>query len=127
MPVATVPGVLVARGLGELVWGQGSSVLSEIPPVPLGLAVGFAYVLAELPNSYLKRRLGVPPGASPEHGRLWFRLCDQIDSVIGCGLIYAWLLDVPMVVLAVCALLAPAIHLVTNLSLHAVGLRREAF
>jgi CDP-diacylglycerol--serine O-phosphatidyltransferase len=48
-------------------------------------------MLGELPNSFLKRRLGIAPGATPARGRPLFVLMDQLDSGIGCALAYALL------------------------------------
>jgi CDP-2,3-bis-(O-geranylgeranyl)-sn-glycerol synthase len=50
----------------------------------LGLLVGFAAMLAELPNSLLKRRLGIAPGAQTG-GALGvaFHLLDQVDVLLG--------------------------------------------
>jgi CDP-2,3-bis-(O-geranylgeranyl)-sn-glycerol synthase len=50
----------------------------------LGLGVGIASMLAELPNSLLKRRLGISPGtqASGALG-LAFHVLDQLDVLFG--------------------------------------------
>ncbi len=58
-----------------------------------GLAAGLGYVLAELPNSFLKRRLGIPPGASSNRFKLTFTLLDQTDSGLGVALAYLAVLD----------------------------------
>src|SRR6267142_3855497 len=54
-------------------------------PALLGALFGLAYGLAELPNSYVKRRLGILPGTN---GKGWlggaFIVIDQTDSVVGC-------------------------------------------
>jgi hypothetical protein len=130
MAFATVPGVLLARWLGDALGGDFATVLAS-PPAPsaplLGVALGLAYAFAELPNSYLKRRLGIPPGKSPDHNRVWFTFLDQADSAMGCALVYALLIDVSWLTLSLVVLAGPAVHLVANMSLYAVGLRREAF
>jgi len=49
-----------------------------------GAICGASYVVAELPNSFIKRRLGIAPGArAVRRGRLQY-LVDQADSVAGC-------------------------------------------
>lgn len=49
-----------------------------------GAVCGLTYCLAELPNSFAKRRLGILPGArSSRAGRLQY-VVDQADSVAGC-------------------------------------------
>jgi CDP-archaeol synthase len=57
----------------------------------LGLLVGTAAMLAELPNSFLKRRMGIAPGAQTGGIRgLAFHVLDQIDVVFGAWVVLAW-------------------------------------
>lgn len=63
--------------------------------ITFGALAGLAYVLAELPNSYFKRRLGVPPGQLPQRLRPLFLALDQTDSGLGIALLvgllgYGW-------------------------------------
>src|SRR5690606_27440044 len=94
-------------------------------PIFLGLALGLAYVAFELPNSYMKRRLGIAPGKLPERNRFVFALVDQSDSAIGCMLVYALFVAPPWPVLLLLAFLGPAVHLAANLGLYSLGLRKE--
>lgn len=53
-----------------------------------GLLLGMAYMASELPNSYLKRRLGIEPGGThKQYGKL-FKLLDKMDSAFGVSLMY---------------------------------------
>jgi len=52
----------------------------------LGLALGLGYSLAELPNSFVKRQLGIRPGELSPRGRPLQYIADQTDSVAGCVL-----------------------------------------
>jgi len=50
----------------------------------LGVALGLGYCLAELPNSFVKRRLGIDP-AGRANRLAWLQYqVDQSDSVAGC-------------------------------------------
>ena len=50
----------------------------------IGSAIGFIYMLFELPNSFLKRRFNIPPGKTKKSLLgLFFCGLDQIDSLIG--------------------------------------------
>jgi CDP-archaeol synthase len=63
--------------------------------VGLGLAMGAAAMLAELPNSLLKRQLGIAPGAAG--GGMWsavFYILDQVDMLAGVWLVLAFVLTV---------------------------------
>lgn len=69
-------GGVVAAGLWDLeVWQYGL----------LGLWTGFFFMAAELPNSFLKRQLGVAPGAAPARpaAKVLCFLLDRFDSMIG--------------------------------------------
>jgi CDP-diacylglycerol--serine O-phosphatidyltransferase len=80
---------------GALLLLPGEWLLGEKAPIgaawllPAGFLAGLGYMLGELPNSFLKRRLGIAPGATPERGRQFFVLLDQLDSGIGVALAYA--------------------------------------
>ncbi len=56
----------------------------------LGFMAGLGYVIAELPNSYIKRRLGISAGEVPQRNKYWFIAFDQLDSALGVALVY-WL------------------------------------
>jgi CDP-diacylglycerol--serine O-phosphatidyltransferase len=73
----------------------GSSLLSQFSLdqyhlAYLGLVAGIGYVLAELPNSFFKRRIGIQAGEVPEDKKYWFIALDQLDSALGVAIAY-WL------------------------------------
>jgi CDP-diacylglycerol--serine O-phosphatidyltransferase len=125
MPLATLLGVALTVPLDGALGSNLDVHLSSASALSVGLALGLAYVLGELPNSYVKRRLGIAPGALPQSNAAVFAFIDQADSAVACAGAYALLLPVPGMVLAVVCLLGPAIHLVANLSLYAAGLRER--
>ena len=49
-----------------------------------GAACGLTYCLAELPNSFVKRQLGIAPGAHAMRASRLQYVVDQADSVAGC-------------------------------------------
>ncbi len=57
----------------------------------LGAIFGFTYLLFELPNSYMKRKLGVAPGAQHPRYKYLFSWIDKSDSVMGLSFVYYWL------------------------------------
>ena len=88
MPAATAFTVA-----GQQAVAQRSRRLARLAPLAaaappawmVGAICGATYVLAELPNSFIKRRLGIAPGTSAPQARLAQYVVDQIDSVIGCA------------------------------------------
>ncbi|MHB1845461.1 MAG: CDP-archaeol synthase [Deltaproteobacteria bacterium] len=106
-----VPGLLPAP----------TSRLWRYPPLT-GALVGFAVVLAELPNSFVKRRLGIAPGGRATRGGAMFFLVDQLDSAVGAGLaLHA--LSVPWSFVVAGLAVAPLLHAGLNFASHAIGLR----
>jgi len=59
----------------------------------IGWMYGLAYVLFELPNSWLKRRVGIPAGGSPDRFKGLFMLLDKTDSALGVSLVFCVLRD----------------------------------
>jgi len=58
----------------------------------VGLCVGAAAMAAELPNSFLKRRLGIAPGSQASGARgVAFHVLDQVDMVFGAWAVLVWL------------------------------------
>lgn len=64
-----------------------------IEGIEAGFSFGLIYMLAELPNSYFKRRAGVPAGEMPDRFSLIFRLADKMDSSLGVTIFAAWLYE----------------------------------
>lgn len=94
----------------------------------LGCWAGFGFMLAELPNSFLKRRLNVPPGQTPNQPwarRLCFFL-DQFDSVMGALLALAIIVPVPLATWIVVLITGTAVHWLFNLVLFLTGAKKRA-
>jgi hypothetical protein len=56
---------------------------SQTSWLALGLALGLSYSLFELPNSFIKRRLGIPPGGLSRRRAIVQYVVDQGDSAVG--------------------------------------------
>jgi CDP-diacylglycerol--serine O-phosphatidyltransferase len=127
MTVATMFGVLVTQHAEPTFAAHAPLLVSmhAASPVVLGVLLGLAYVLGELPNSYVKRRLGIAPGLLADRRRALFALVDQADSAVACMAVYAFMFHVPVATLAVACALGPAIHLLVNVNLYLVGLRKR--
>ncbi|UCE43848.1 MAG: CDP-2,3-bis-(O-geranylgeranyl)-sn-glycerol synthase [Candidatus Bathyarchaeota archaeon] len=101
---------------------HSSPFLSIIPfsPSPfLGLTLSLGALLGDLADSFIKRRLNIPPG-SP------LPLVDQLDFVAG-ALLFSLIigqLPSPLITLIV-IVITPPIHLLTNFSAYLLGFKRE--
>ena len=92
-----------------------------------GAIWGLFYVLAELPNSFIKRRLNISAGQEGQ-GIMgaFFKLVDQSDSVLGCliGMLFFY---VPSWSDAIAIfVLATGFHFLTNILLYVLGLKKQA-
>lgn len=97
MPLFSILGFNLILAFSSVHAGHLSFDINKYSSIELGLMLGLAYVIAELPNSFLKRRMGIPSGQLPQRNRFFFVLADQLDSIIGCGLVYVVMVGMPLV------------------------------
>jgi CDP-2,3-bis-(O-geranylgeranyl)-sn-glycerol synthase len=97
-----------------------------VEPLAWGLALGFGYILGELPNSFAKRQLGVAPGdaASGMAGRL-FWVVDQLDALAGALALTCLLWVPPLEVVVSLVLLTLLIHPLMAALMYLLGLKRR--
>ena len=117
---------LATIGLWQWPWwrGQLPAEVRDAGPVLVGLLLGLGTVLGELPNSLLKRQLGVAPGTQRRTAAgLALTVLDQGDFVIGIWvlLLPVWVMSVPQALLAFAVVVA--VHLVINVVGFAIGAR----
>ena len=124
MPLVTIPGVWLIQLIEPLVENGFLVSLQETSTVILGLGLGLGYVLLELPNSFIKRRLGAAPGKIPERCRYYFILFDQLDSGIGFTLAYYLLLDIPVNILFIQVAIFPIVALIVKRGLYFFQLKK---
>lgn len=126
MPLATWPGVILAQGL-ESASDLSTPLLTTHSSFLLALVLGTAYCLAELPNSYMKRRLGIKEGQTSDRFKAFFILMDQFDSATGCLLAYKLMLGISWPVFWATIVFGMFIHFVINLLLYSMKLRKNPF
>jgi hypothetical protein len=91
-----------------------------------GALSGLTYCLAELPNSFVKRRLGIAPGARATNaGRLQY-LVDQADSVAGCMILLRLLSRSHAAELLTAFALGLSVHIGIDQLMHAIGVKSRA-
>lgn len=79
-----------------------------------GWMIGLVYLLAELPTSFIKRRLGIPPGGRPRRYRLLCTLLDKSDSVIGIVMYGALVYDLSWTLIVPSGMAAVGLHLAVS-------------
>ncbi len=93
-----------------------------------GALVGFAYALFELPNSFLKRRLGIEPGKSISGAmKAFFVFFDQADSVFGCVLVVCIFNPMTVWFYFLYVVVGAVTHIIINMLLYFCKLRRNMF
>ena len=122
MPLFSLPGAfLVAPWAGSL---SPTIPVASYPPLLFGTMIGLTYILAELPNSFLKRRLGIPPGEKSTRFSFFFVLLDQLDSALG-GCLLAACLGAPWPTVLAILVLTPFIAFGIKLLLYLFKLKKE--
>lgn len=132
--------LLVALGAGA-VWALQQSVLhrmgafaavelvdfASLPGWWFGAAAGAVGELAELPNSFVKRRLGVKPGGTAR-GPLAaaFYLSDQLDVLVGFGCVLAAVIPLSGLRVALALVLVAGVHPLLTLLGYLLGMRPTA-
>jgi CDP-2,3-bis-(O-geranylgeranyl)-sn-glycerol synthase len=95
------------------------SVITFSPSLSLGFLISLGALIGDLMDSFIKRRLNIPPG-SP------LLVVDQLDFVIG-ALLFSLIigeLPSPLITLIV-VIITPPIHLLTNFLAYLLGVKKE--
>lgn len=93
-----------------------------------GFLTGLAWALFELPNSFIKRRLSIKPGKNPEGWkRVFFVILDQADSIFGICLVLCLFYPMSVGLYFFYVFVGAATHIVFNMLLYFVGLRKNMF
>jgi CDP-2,3-bis-(O-geranylgeranyl)-sn-glycerol synthase len=88
----------------------------------LGMLLGLGFIVGELPNSFIKRQLGVAPGV---HGGPWHAGADHLDSVIGALLILSLIWVPPLRVWLIAMVLGAGVHIAVNGLFVLLGVKRR--
>jgi hypothetical protein len=91
-----------------------------------GLLVGVTYMLFELPNSFLKRWLGIGSGKQGNGmiGTLFF-IIDQIDSLIGVFFVLYLFSDIGFIGYLIYLFVGAFTHIAINVVLRMLKLRKS--
>jgi len=96
-------------------------------PLWLGAAAGAVAELAELPNSFTKRQLGIAPGHTASGAlSILFYLWDQLDLLTGWWLVCAAFVPPTPLPVAMSALLVAGIHPLITVFGYLLGMRATA-
>lgn len=125
MVILSIAGCYLLQWLAELspAIGRLNILLFDSHHPPLyGLLYGLGYTIAELPNSFFKRRNAIPEG---KRGSLLNIIIDQGDSPIGC-LLFIWPfsdMDLPFIIAG--SIFFVFLHMFFNFVLYLARLRKN--
>jgi len=128
VPATAIAFVAVALGVAS--GSPGDAGLWHLTPLgyaALGAWAGFGFMAGELPNSLVKRQLGIEPGRAVRGPAFaWQFVGDRLDS--GVGMLTAVSLAVPTSwrVWALVLLLGPAIHWAFSGVMFKLGIKPRA-
>jgi hypothetical protein len=112
VPATGLSFVVLSQALGAAGAADGLWTFGPGGYLAAGLAAGFGFMAGELPNSFLKRQLDVPPG-EPAPGALsgpLFAVADRLDSAAGMLAALSIVTSVPGATWAYGALIGPLVH-----------------
>lgn len=92
----------------------------------VGAIMGVAYMIFELPNSFIKRRLDIRDGQTEKglKGKIFF-VIDQLDSMFGVILVLAAVSKISLLQYIGYVLLGGLTHITVNLVLYKLKIRRN--
>lgn len=125
MPVLGFVSMLITLRL--LNFFELSSLLENlISPYLLGFILGLAYILGELPNSFIKRKMKIPAGGQAEKYRWFFMILDRIDSATAISLVY-YLWGVPALYAFLLIPFNLLLHPTITIPLYFLGIKKKLF
>ena len=91
----------------------------------LGAMAGFGFMAGELPNSFVKRQLGIVPGAAPLRRTAASAqfVADRLDSGVGMLIAMSAVVSMPWQTWAVVLIIGPAIHWTFSVVMFHLGLK----
>lgn len=109
-----------ATGVTANLWS-----LSTLEYALLGAWCGFGFMLAELPNSFVKRQLGIGAGQAPrDRSRAAAHfILDRVDSLLGLLAAVSIAVPTPLATWGWMLLLGPAVHWSFSVLLHGLGVK----
>jgi hypothetical protein len=91
----------------------------------IGAALGLAYMLFELPNSWLKRRLGIAAGEKSIKNAWLLTLLDKTDSSLGVSILSWWIFELELWQAVLLFLISAITHALLSLMLVIFGVKRR--
>jgi CDP-diglyceride synthetase len=99
----------------------------QVNPWLLGGTLGLGYCIAELPNSFVKRRLGIAPAHTSQRLAWLQYLIDQSDSVAGCLIALRFFYKPTWTEAGLAFATGLTLHVAVDQLMHALGVKRRDY
>ena len=117
--------VVVATSLMTAVLGRFFAVPTAVPHWMTGALIGLGYAIAELPNSFVKRRLGWAEGTNGSGAiGTMSRIADQTDSVVGAILAMLLVYRPSALLILLLFVIGSFIHFLVDVALRRTSYKR---
>jgi CDP-diglyceride synthetase len=135
-------GMIVLTIISAVIWGLACELMSLtrhnylyrnydntlIYNLIIGFFLGLAYAVFELPNSFLKRRIDITPGKAIGGAKgVFFIFLDQADSIFGCVLVLSFVYEMSFIFYLLYVCVGAITHIVLNMLLYFLRLRKNMF
>jgi len=114
----TIRGFFSGLLIGMLVGCVQHLLTPEEAPILLGFVLSLGALVGDLTESFIKRRLNLPPGSS-------LPIADQLDFVVGAIFFSLMVSSPPLSVLLIVLIITPPIHLLTNILAYLLGIKKN--
>lgn len=128
---AVVGSVLAVAVQKHVLWHLASGLAivdyRQVNAVLFGIAMGVGATAGELPNSFVKRQIGISPGATARGpSAILFYLWDQLDLLTVTWPLLAFWIRPTVVMVGASVLVALTLHPVVALIGYLIGARKKA-
>ena len=94
----------------------------------IGALLGLFYALFELPNSFIKRRIGIEEGKTTKgFFKIFFVFLDQADSIFGMALVVWMFYPIGIWIYLLFVIIGAITHIVLNILLYLFHVRKNMF
>jgi hypothetical protein len=102
----------------------GPFSISHLKDFLIGMGLGLVYMLSELPNSYIKRRLGIANGASSANHKVLQLIIDKTDSLLGASVFYFYAMNLHFPEIVLLFLISLILHFSISWTLVLLNLKK---
>jgi hypothetical protein len=133
-----IVGVMIGTTLGfalQSLWLHNYSLIRPLElldysistAIPLGFLVGTAAPLSELPNSFIKRQIGIAPGKTSNGWiKIVFYVLDQVDFLVGSWLAMSLAVKVSLIGIFYSFIFLIISHQIISILGYWLGMRKTA-